>query len=110
MPSTYLTAGQSAPSANTDTTLYTVPASKSFVGSSIVICNRNTSSHAKFRVAVVPSGETLGNEHYLFYDMFVEARDSIIKLLGLSLATGDRVVVRADSADLSFSLFGSELS
>lgn len=110
MPSSYLTAGQAAPAADTNTTLYTVPASKSFVGSSIIVCNRSSSNHAKFRVAVVPSGETLGNEHYLFYDMFVEARDSISKLLGLSLATGDQVVIRADTADLSFSLFGSELS
>ena len=110
MPSSYLTAGQAAPAADTNTTLYTVPASKSFVGSSLVICNRNMSSHAKFRIAVVPSGESLGNEHYLFYDQLIEARDTVTKVLGLALATGDQLVVRADSADLSFSLFGSELS
>lgn len=110
MPSSYLIAGQSAPAANIDTTLYTVPASKSFVGSSIVICNRHATIHAKFRVAVVKSGQSLGTKNYLFYDVFVEAGNSVSKQLGLSLATGDFVVVRANTADLSFSLFGSEIS
>lgn len=110
MPSVYKTAGQAAPVADTDTTLYTVPASKSFVSSSIVICNRHASNHAMFRIAVVPSGETLADKHYLYFDQFVSSRDTLSKLLGLSLATGDQVIVRADSADCSFSLFGSEIS
>jgi hypothetical protein len=111
MPNSYKVAGQAAPAANTDVDLYVVPATKSFVSSSIVICNRNvTGVNSKFRIAVVPSGGTLSNQHYLIYDQFIEDRDTIIKTIGISLATGDKVVVRSDSADLSFTLFGSEIS
>lgn len=111
MPNSYKIAGQAAPAANTDTDLYVVPAAKSFVGSSIVICNRNTAGvNSKFRIAVVPNGESLANKHYLAYDQFVPDRDSVTKTIGMSLATGDKVVVRSDSTDLSFTLFGSEVS
>lgn len=111
MPNSYKVAGQAAPAANTDTTLYTVPALAQFVSSSIVICNRNTAGvNSKFRIAVVPSGQTLANQHYLYYDQFVQDRETITKVIGISLAAGDKVVVRGDSADLSFTLFGSEIS
>lgn len=111
MPNTYKTAGQAAPAASTNTDLYVVPANKNFVSSSIVICNRNVSGGvSKFRIAVVPSGESLANKHYLFFDQFIDMRDTLSKVLGISMSAGDKVVVWADSADLSFSLFGSEIS
>lgn len=111
MPNSYKIAGQAAPAADTDTTLYTVPASKQFVGSSILICNRNTTGvNSKFRIAVVPNGQVLADQHYLHFDQFAPARETVTKTIGMSLATGDAVVVRSDSADLSFTLFGSEIS
>ena len=111
MTSTYKIAGQAAPAANTDTTLYTVGSGKQFVGSSLVICNRNTAGVAsKYRVAVVPSGGTLANANYLIYDNFIDSRETKTRTIGISLAVGDFVVVRSDSADLSFTLFGAELT
>lgn len=111
MAFSYKPAGQAAPAANTDTDLYVVPVGKSFVGSSLVICNRNVNGvNSKFRVAVVPNGETLASKHYLHFDQFAPARETITKTIGYSLAAGDKVVVRADSADLSFTLFGSEIT
>lgn len=111
MPKQYKVAGQAAPSANTDTLLYAVPGNTSFVQSTLSICNRNVSGTiAAFRIAVVPSGEILSDKHYLVYDDLVDSRGNRFLTLGLSLAAGDSIYVRSSTPELSFSLFGVELS
>ena len=109
MPTIYKVLGQSAPSATTDTTLYTVPAATDAVVSSIVIANRDSSA-ATFRIAVRPGGATLANQHYIAYDCSVGANDTTALTLGLTLDATDVVTVRASTANLSFSAFGSEIS
>jgi hypothetical protein len=108
MATTYKVLGQSAPSAATDTALYTVPSATSAVVSTLSICNRGVST--TFRAAVRPAGATLANQHYIVYDNFVNAGDTVFLTLGITLAATDVVTVRAGTADMSFSLFGSELS
>lgn len=108
MATTYKVLGQSAPSATTNTDLYTVPSATSAVCSTLAICNRGVST--LFRVAVRPAGATLANEHYVVYDSAISAGDAIFLTLGISLATTDVVTVYAGTANLSFSLFGSEVS
>ena len=109
MPTIYKVLGQSAPSATTDTTLYTVPAATDAIVSSLVIANRDSSS-ATFRVAVRPAGATLANQHYIAYDVTVGASDSTVLTLGLTLDATDVITVRASTANLSFSAYGSEIS
>lgn len=108
MATTYKVLGQSAPSATTNTDLYTVPSATSAVCSTLAICNRGVST--LFRVAVRPAGATLANEHYVVYDSAISAGDAIFLTLGISLATTDVVTVYAGTANVSFSLFGSEVS
>ena len=60
MATTYKVLGQSAPSATTLTTLYTVPSATTAVISSIVIANRDASS-ATYRIAVRPDGAAIAN-------------------------------------------------
>ena len=108
MATTYKVLGQSAPSATTNTDLYTVPSATSAVCSTLAICNRGVSTF--FRVAVRPAGATLANEHYVVYDSAISAGDAVFLTLGLSLATTDVVTVYANTANVSFSLFGSEVS
>ena len=108
MATAYKVLGQSAPAATTNTTLYTVPSATSAVVSTLSICNRGVST--TFRVAVRPSGATLANQHYIVYDNYVNAGDTIFLTLGITLATTDVVTVYAGTADTSFSLFGSEIS
>lgn len=109
MAITYKVLGQSNPAANTNTTLYTVPASTSAVCSTIVICNQAASA-ATFRIAVRPAGATLANQHYISYDTNLNANDSITMTIGITLATTDVITVRASTTTVSFSLFGSELT
>jgi len=108
MATTYKVLGQSAPSATTATTLYTVPSATQTVCSTLAICNRGAST--TFRVAVRPTGTALANQHYIVYDNYVEQGDSVFLTLGISLGATDVVTVYAGTADLSFSLFGSEIA
>lgn len=109
MATTYKVLGQSAPSATTDTTLYTVPSATSAVCSTLVVCNRGTGS-STFRVAIRPAGASISNQHYIAYDNYVAGSDSIFLTLGITLATTDVVTIYSSTADLSFSLFGSEIA
>jgi hypothetical protein len=109
MATTYKVLGQSAPSATTNTDVYTVPSATQVVISTITIANRDASS-ATYRIAVRPDGATIANEHYIAYDATVPANDTIALTLGLTVDAADIVTVYASSADLSFSLFGSEIS
>lgn len=109
MSQAYKIAGQSAPAANTDTLLYTVPASREFIESTLTVCNRDSAGGiAAFRIAVVPSAESLATKHYLAYDILIDSRGTEKFTIGFTLATGDKVYVRSSTANLSFSLFGCE--
>jgi hypothetical protein len=105
----YKVLGQSAPGATTDTTLYTVPSATEAVISSLVIANRS-SSQVTYRIAVRPDGATLANLHYIAFDVVVDASDSTTLTLGLTLNAADVITVRASTADLTFSAFGSEIT
>ena len=101
--------GQSNPAATTLTSLYTVPASKEAVVSSISVANL-TATAATFRLAVRPAGASIANQHYIGYDITVGASDSTIITVGLTLATTDVLSVYASTADVAFQAFGDEAS
>ena len=105
----YKVLAQNSPSATTVTTLYTVPSSTSAVVSTIAICNRSGGS-SSFRIAIRPAGATLANQHYLNYDTTVPPNDTIFLTVGVTLATTDVVSIYSSSANLSFSMFGSEIT
>jgi hypothetical protein len=109
MPTTYKVLGQSAPSATTNTDLYTVPADTSSVISTLVVANRAATT-ATYRIAIRPAGATVANQHYIAYDVVVGAADSTTLTLGITLAATDIITVYAGNANLSFSAFGSEIT
>lgn len=109
MATTYKVLGQSAPGATTDTDIYTVPAATNVIISTIVVTNRG-SSGAFFRLAIRPDGASLSNEHYLAYDVPIVATDATTLTLGITMDAGDVLTAYASSADLSFNVFGSEVS
>ena len=109
MATTYKVLGQSAPSATTATTLYTVPASTQAVVSTIAVANRAATS-GTFRIAIRPNGDTLANTHYIAYDSTVGANDSTFITIGVTLGDTDVITVYASSADQTFSAFGSEIA
>ena len=108
MANIYKVLGQLNPTANTATTLYTVPAATSAVCSTIAICNQGASTTV--RVAIRPAGAALAAQHYIVYDTGINTTDTIFLTIGTSLAATDVVTVYANTANISFSLFGSEIS
>lgn len=108
MPQNYKVLGQSNPNAATLTTLYTTPAATQAVCSTLSICNLGVST--TYRVAVRPAGASVSNQHYLVFDSALNAGDSILLTLGISLAATDVVSVFAGTANVSFSLFGVEIT
>ena len=108
MASTYKVLGQSNPSATTLTTLYTVPSATSAVCSTLAVCNQGVS--ATFRIAVRPAGAAIAAQHYIVYDNWVNAGDTVFLTIGATLATTDVISVYAITANVSFNLFGTEVS
>ena len=109
MASNYLVLGQTAPSASTNTTLYTAPSSTQAVVSTIFVCNRGDTA-ALFRIAVRPDGASISNQHYLFFGTGVDPNATVPITTGVTLGDTDVITVWADSASVSFSAFGTEVS
>ena len=109
MASTYKVLAQSAPSATTNTDVYTVGSGKSAVVSTITVCNRSASA-ATYRIAIRVAGATIANEDYIAYDASVPANDTINLTIGVTLAATDVVTVYASTANLSINLFGAEIA
>lgn len=110
MPTTaYKVLGQSNPAANTNADPYTVPAGKQAIVSTIAVCNQAV-AQTTFRVAVRPAGAGIAAVHYIAFDTPVDGNDSVFLTLGITLAAGDVVTVRAGTATVSFSVFGSEIT
>lgn len=104
--------GQSNPAATTVTTLYTVPASKEAVISTISVANL-TATAATFRLILQPSADvsaTILNKQYLGYDITVGASDSTVITIGVTMATGDVIKVYGSTANIAFQAFGDEAS
>lgn len=109
MASSYKVLAQSSPSQNVNTDIYTVPAGANTVCSTMVVCNRGAT--AQFRVAVRPAGAAISNQHYIVFDTWVDGTTSIFLTLGITLANSDVVTVySANTANISYSLFGTEVT
>jgi hypothetical protein len=109
MATAYKVLGQSAPSATTETTVYTVPSATEAVISTVILANR-AGTAGTFRLAVRPNGATLSNEHYLAYDVPLAANDSTTLTLGITMDAADLLTVYCSSADISVNVFGTEIS
>jgi hypothetical protein len=73
------------------------------------VANRGGIS-AIYRIAIRPAGAAINDKHYIAYDVVLGAGDTVALTLGITLATTDVVSVSASTNDLSFNLFGSEIS
>lgn len=109
MANYYKVLGQSNPSAITATTLYTVPASRSAVISTITVANLS-STGATFRIAVRVGGASLANSQYIAYDATLAGNDTVAFTLGISLATTDVITIYCSTANVAFAAFGTEIA
>lgn len=100
--------GQSNPVANIQTDLYTVGAGKQAVSSTLTICNSGIST--TYSIYVRKAGAVLSSEHNIVKTKTIDANDSIFLTLGLTLEATDIITVEAATSNVSFSLFGEEIT
>jgi hypothetical protein len=109
MGAAYKVLSQANPSANSLTSIYTVPAATSTVISTVCICNQSTTA-ATFSLAVQPTGASISSKNYLTYNTPLSGSDMIALTLGITLGNTDVFSANVSSPNVSISLFGSELS
>jgi hypothetical protein len=109
MAFSYQILGQTSPTATTNTDLYTVPAANSAIVSTLAVCNQNSSA-ISYRVAARKNGAALSTDHYIIYNGTIPANDTVTLTFGMSLAATDIITVYANTANVSFTLFGTQVS
>jgi len=109
MPTIYKVLGQQTPSANTVTTLYTVPSTANTVVSTVTICNQG-GANANVAIAVCPANTAVTTSQNIVSNATVVANDTVFLTVGLTLATTDTIRVTANIANVSFNAFGSEIT
>lgn len=92
-------------------TLYTCPAATAAVVSTLTICNRsNTAAYYTVAISDSNSGEPATSKYIVRNDVLT-GFETVGLTLGLTLdATNKYVRVSASNANLTFALFGSEIS
>jgi hypothetical protein len=108
MTTAYKVLGQSAPTANTHTTVYTVPAGNSAVVSTVTLCN-TTATNVTYRLAVQPANASISTQHYIAYGATLFANDTVALTLGLTLSATDVITANIAGANCAVSVFGSEV-
>jgi hypothetical protein len=115
MANSYKILGQIAPSSNTLTNVYVTGASVSSVVNTIYLCNQDT-ANANVSVIVRPVNEALANKHYILQDQRLDAADTII--LNLNITMNSDVILAANiatrtgeaTANCSVNAYGVEIS
>ena len=96
--------GSATLAADTDTTVYTVPAS-TVATINVAITNRGTDA-AVVNVAIAPTGAP-ANADYIEFGVVIPA-NGILERTAIVAGDGERVVVRSSTADCSVRVHGFE--
>ena len=92
-------------SANSDTSVYTVP-SDTYSVVTVSICNRHSTNTANVRVAVATSGSP-GASDYLEYDVAV-GPNGVLERTGIVAQAARQVIVRSSQASVTAVVMGIE--
>jgi hypothetical protein len=113
MANTYKILGQLNPSANTQGNVYVVPAATSTVINSVQIANQS-STNSSYSLIVMPAANfanpASNGMYYLIRGATIPASDAATLTLSLSLPAGAVLAANTNSASLSFSAFGVEIT
>jgi hypothetical protein len=105
----YKVLGQSAPTNTSITNLYTVPAGRETIVSTITITNV-TSVSALSEIYVRVGGAAAANANAVVMDTIIPGKSLTTLTLGLTLSAGDILSVQSGTANaLTFQAFGSEI-
>ena len=99
------TLGQSAPSAATNTSVYTVPSNK-VATFTINVCNRDLANTVLVNLAICATG-TPANAEYIEYNVPIPP-NSVLERTGLVASANKIVVAYATTANTSVNVYGYE--
>lgn len=100
--------GQSYPTANTLTTLYTCANASGTVVSTINVSNIGGAADT-IRIAIRPAGAAIANQHYVTYGLSLGSGSVYTWTVGATLANTDVISVYSTNGTCAFSAFGQEL-
>ena len=116
----YRILGQIAPTQNTLTNVYVTGATANGIINTIYLCNQS-SANANVDVVVRPINETLANKHYILQNQRIDAADTLI--LNLNITMNSAVILAANASgrageannqlsasNVSISAFGTEIT
>lgn len=109
MAETFKILGQAALAATTLTDVYTVPAATSASISSVIVCNRGATA-TTFRISLAIAGAGDATAQYLYFDTPIEANDTFIATIGVTLATTDVLRAFAGNTSLSVNVVGVQIT
>ena len=109
MAITYKILGQSNPTANTLTTVYTVPAATQAIVSTIVCCNQGSAS-ANVSLTVQPANASANSAMYVASNISVSIQNSLALTLGITMGATDTIRTYCSTGNIAVSIFGSEVS
>ena len=98
--------GQSYPVVGVLTDAYTAPSAATV--SSIFVCNQNV-LESKFRISIAQAGAADTSQQYLYYDEVIQAKETFVATVGITLASTDVVRVYSANGLCSFNIFGVEV-
>ena len=99
--------GSSKPSANNDTTVYTVSGSACVVN--ISACNNHASNTDDVEIYIVPTGQSKGMSHAIEVDTTLAGK-AVIERTGIVMGVGDFIVVNSQNGTTSFNVWGVDLA
>jgi hypothetical protein len=95
---------------DTLTTVYTVPAEKTLIVRNMTVCNL-TGIAKTVDIVVLPSGESISNQHYYIKNMAIDGNTTKVFDTRLVLESEDALQIKAsETGALSFHAFGGEYS
>lgn len=110
MAATYKNARiQGTASTSTYSILYSVPAGKSAVISTISIAN-TAATDTNYRIAIVDTDVTPTATDWLVYDSVVSANDSTFLSIGITLTATQKLKISSSANTTTFMCFISEIS
>ena len=107
-------AAKSIAAANTEESMYVVPASTEVVGQ-VIISNTDANNNRSFRLAVVSGGGAAASEDFLAYDISLTPGE-LWAVTGLTLAAADELRVQSDATSstagtgIIFHLYGETIT
>ncbi len=100
--------GQLFPANTTLADIYTAPALTNTTVASLIITN-TTGNARTFRISIAIGGAADNNKQYLYYDLPIDANDTFIATIGVTLSAGDKIRVKSDLGNtLAFNVVGIE--